>query len=250
MKPEAGEIRIGDHIVTFTVARSARRRRTIAFEMPTPTMLKITAPKRASLTSIQSVLKKQSGWIQKRVVELQRVDSGGKFKEKPSYKDGDSVTYLGRDYKISVTNNPHVPQGCTLLPHRLIVNLHAGSLKVDNQQEEVRLEILLWLKKRAKVKFEKRMDCWAKELNVNYQKLIVANAERRWGSCSPDNVIRLNWRLLFAPLRILDYVVVHELCHVKNKNHGPRFWGQVASVMPDYKICRRHLRLMGGSLIL
>jgi predicted metal-dependent hydrolase len=245
---ERGVIHLDERRIEFTVARSKRRRRTIAFQMETPLVLKIMAPMRASLKSIHAVIEKQRGWIRRRLAQLQQPLR--LLTTPQTFQDGERFTYLGHDYKLCVTHHAVEPQGCKLLPHRLQVNAHAGNLNTKDKQAEVRLEILLWLKKRAKEKFQKRMDVWAKRLGVSYTKLVVANAERRWGSCNSKNVIRLNWRLILAPLPVLDYVVVHELCHVRNKNHGKLFWAQVASVMPDWKTRRKHLHTIGGGLVL
>lgn len=206
------------------------------------------APMRASLSSIQSVMQKHTPWIMRRLAEFEK--AAANTPPPLTFEDGDSMTYLGRNYKLTVTQNMKKPQGCRLLPHRMLVNLHTAGAGEENLRKETRLEILLWLKKRAKAKMQKRTDLWAKRLGVKYQRLVVANAERRWGSCSPENIIRVNWRLIMAPLAILDYVIVHELCHVRNKNHGPRFWAQVASAMPDWKSKRKHLHAIGGGLTL
>lgn len=243
---ESGEIHLGERRIAFTVARSRRRRRTIAFVMENEATLKIMAPMRASLSSIHSVLHGHTGWIKRRLAEFQKRPA---VSVAQSYKDGGQVTYLGHTYVLKITHDKNQPQGCALRPHRMDVNLHAEAGAKD-LQEEIRLEILLWLKKRARVKLQKRMDLWAERLGVSYRKMVVANAERRWGSCNAQNVIRLNWRLLMAPLCILDYVVVHELCHVRHKNHGQNFWRQVASAMPDYKIRRKHLHFIGSGLVL
>ncbi len=299
MKPEGGEIILGERRISFTVARSKRRRSSVAFVMENPSALKIIAPMRSSLSTIRSVIERQTNWIKRRLVEFQKVPA--RIVPTQNYREGESVQYLGYSFQISIVHDKNLRQGCMLLRHRLVVNFPSDEQRQDaqcfgvplplaggvrggqgvrhtsrnssfgtsppsvppasgrealtaetcNQQsEDIRLEILLWLKKRAKVKFQKRMDMWAARLGVRYQKMVIANAERRWGSCSVDDVIRLSWRLIMAPLPILDYVIVHELSHVKNKNHGPQFWAQVASVMPDYKNRRKHLRLIGGGLVL
>jgi predicted metal-dependent hydrolase len=249
MTPDSGDFLLAGRRISFTVARSKRRRRTIAFEMDNPEILKITAPMRASLFSIRSVIRRNSGWITRRLAELQR--AGASAPRSPqNYGDGDRVTYLGDAYKLNVTQDKNLPQGCRLRPRRMLVNLHAETLAESDLREEVRLEVLLWLKKRAKAKLQKRLDFWAGQLGVGYRKMVVANAARRWGSCSAQNVIRLNWRLIMAPLPILDYVAVHELCHVRHKNHGAGFWRQVASVLPDYQARRKRLRIIGGGLVL
>ena len=236
MNDEGGEILVDHRRVAFTVVRSKRRRRSIAFEMENPERLKVTAPQRASFGAIQSVLRRHAGWIRRRIDQLLKPS----VVRLPDYHNGAAFTYLGHACKLDVTHDAARPQGCRLLPRRLIVNLHGTSDGAD-LKEEIRLEILLWLKKRAKAKFRRRLDLWAARLGVPYKDSIVANAGRRWGSCNGENVIRLNWRLILAPLPLLDYVAVHELCHVRNKNHGPGFWRQVNSVMPDYRQLRRQL---------
>lgn len=246
MKAEKGEIYLDDRRIAVTITRSKRRRRTMAFAMKDASTLTVTVPLKASLPSIEAVLRKHTGWIRRRLA----VFTAASPVVAPLVQDGGCVIYLGRTYRLSVTHNQGEPQGCRLLPHRLRVNLHTTGLSPEDMQHEIRLEILLWLKKRARAKFQKRLDFWARRLGVDCRRLVVANAERRWGSCNAENVIRLNWKLMMAPLPVLDYVVVHELCHIRHKNHGSRFWAQVASVMPDYKALRKQLHVLGDGLVL
>jgi predicted metal-dependent hydrolase len=110
----------------------------------------------------------------------------------------------------------------------------------------VRLSLILWFKKRARVKLQKRMDFWSRQTGMSYAKLVISNPRHRWGSCNVHNVIRLNWQLLLAPLALIDYVIVHELCHTVHKNHGPRFWKKVADTLPDYQARRKELRKSGS----
>jgi predicted metal-dependent hydrolase len=248
MTRESGEIRLGERRISFTVARSRRRRRTIAFRMENPSTLTVMAPMRASLSSIHSLLSGHARWIRNRLAEFQKKATSPYLPRR--FEDGECIAYQGHACRLSVTLDKNRPQGCVLLPRRILVNVHAEGVAGDDLRQEVRLEILLWLKKRAKIKLQKRMDLWAGRLGVKYRRLVVANAERRWGSCNAQNVVRLNWRLLMAPLPILDYVVVHELCHVRHKNHGQNFWHQVAAAMPDYKTRRKHLRFIGDGLVL
>lgn len=246
---EKTAIKLENALLTVVVDRSTRRRRTIAFVMESPSVLKVTAPVRASFSSIQTVIQKHKGWIKRRLDEFRKRADLQPLNEPKTYRDGATVAYLGHTCTLCITHDKTMPQGCRLLPHRLVVNLHNSSDAKD-LQEEVRLEVLLWLKKRARALFQRRTKFWSGRLGVRYGNLTITNAGRRWGSCNAKNDIRLNWRLAMAPLDILDYVVVHELCHVRHKNHGPRFWGQVASVMPDYKYKRKHLRFIGNRLVL
>jgi predicted metal-dependent hydrolase len=99
-----------------------------------------------------------------------------------------------------------------------------------------------WLKKQAHTLFEQRLQHFAPLLGVQWRKLSLSSASTRWGSARIDGHIRLNWRLIHLPLTQIDYVVVHELAHLREMNHGPRFWDTVGGVMPDYRERRQKLR--------
>jgi hypothetical protein len=90
--------------------------------------------------------------------------------------------------------------------------------------------------------FEQRAAHFARVLDVRVHSIRLSNARTRWGTCHPDGRVRLNWRLIQAPPALVDYVVVHELAHLREPNHSPRFWTWVAGVLPDYKERRQALR--------
>jgi len=107
---------------------------------------------------------------------------------------------------------------------------------------QVRDAAQVWLKKQAKALFEQRLHHFAPLLGVRWQKLSLSTASTRWGSARNDGHIRLNWRLIHLPISQIDYVVVHELAHLREMNHSPRFWETVGEVMPDYAQRRKALR--------
>jgi predicted metal-dependent hydrolase len=99
-----------------------------------------------------------------------------------------------------------------------------------------------WLKRQARRLFTARLDHYAPQLNVRWQCLSLSSARTRWGSASSTGSIRLNWRLIHLPLPVIDYVVVHELAHLREMNHSPRFWALVSAVLPDCAAQRKVLR--------
>jgi len=143
---------------------------------------------------------------------------------------------------LRIVSNPERPQGCNIEGLYFEVNLHKPALTDAARREEARLEILLWHKKQARKIFRERTDSWAAHMGVKYRRLTPSNPRRLWGSCSAQDDIRLNWRLIMASPGLLDYVIVHELSHVVHKNHSKRFWNLVASIMPDWKGRRHELR--------
>jgi len=99
-----------------------------------------------------------------------------------------------------------------------------------------------WLQRQARRVFEERCQLFTQRLGVRYTRLSLSSAQTRWGSASADGSIRLNWRLIHFALPTIDYVVAHELAHLREMNHSPRFWDVVRSVLPDYEQARGHLK--------
>jgi predicted metal-dependent hydrolase len=240
--PETGFIALNGERVAYSLFRSRKRRRTIAFKMERDASLRVLAPFSASLGSVTKVLQKRAAWI------VQELEQRKQSKPQDDYTDGAGFIYMGHACVVRVTQGGHAPQSCLLSPGVLRVHVPDATLSAENLRQEVRLEILLWIKRRARVKFRQRLDLWAARLDVSYKKMIVTDPERRWGSCSVDNIIRLNWRLMMAPLPVLDYVVAHELSHVRHKNHSLRFWNFLAHVMPDFRERRKFLRRLERGL--
>ena len=94
-----------------------------------------------------------------------------------------------------------------------------------------------------------RVEYFAEMMNVTYGRITIREQKTRWGSCSSEKNLNFNWKLILAPPEVLDYVVVHELCHRLEMNHSPRFWAQVERVLPDYKVSRKWLREHGNELM-
>ena len=107
---------------------------------------------------------------------------------------------------------------------------------------QIRDAVLAWLMRQAKRVFTERLDHYAPQLGVQWRKLSLSSAGTRWGTASADGAIRLNWRLIHFRMPVIDYVVAHELSHLRVMDHSPRFWETVATVMPDYAQLRGQLR--------
>jgi len=99
-----------------------------------------------------------------------------------------------------------------------------------------------WLMRQAKRLFTERLDHFAPKLGVQWRKLVLSNAGTRWGTAHSDGLIRLNWRLIHFRLPVIDYVVAHELSHLRVMDHSPRFWDTVRTVVPDYAQLRGQLK--------
>ena len=218
--------------VSYRFERS--RRRSIGF-LVGPDGLVVRAPTWVPMREVDAAVQEKSTWI---VAKLQqaRQRQTEQFQSAIEWTHGAAVPYLGRTVQLCVLQRgalpSHVPLDDTL----------PVSLPPDAGPTQVREAAQAWLKKKALVLFEARLQHFAPLLGVRWKKLSLSSASTRWGSARSDGHIRLNWRLIHLPVSQIDYVVVHELAHLREMNHSPRFWDTVGEVMPDYAERRQALK--------
>ncbi|MEW6706023.1 MAG: SprT family zinc-dependent metalloprotease [Pseudomonadota bacterium] len=234
------ELRLGEHLVAYAFRRA--RRRSIGFAVG-PEGLAVSAPRWVTMTEVESALHEKSGWILRKLREqrerAQRMES-----RRIEWRDGASVPFLGE--QVIVVLDPRAI-GAVLnaageaLPGVPRLVLHVG-LPQSAAPEQIRDTVQSWLQRQARRVFEERCAHFAQALNVRVRKLSLSSAQTRWGSASADGSIRLHWRLIHFALPVIDYVVAHELAHLREMNHSPAFWDVVRSVLPDYERHRSVLK--------
>jgi len=160
------------------------------------------------------------------------------FSEQFVYNGGDTLLYLGVPRKIVFDSSVLVPFSYNM--DKFVLNPRY----VDNVYVLARR----WLVKKAEEYLPKRLMELAQKLGVRYKKVQVRDVRSRWGSCSSKGTISLNWRLIMAPIDVIDYVLIHELAHIVHPNHSKYFWRYVATFCPDYKLHRSWLRKNGQHL--
>lgn len=221
------------------------RRRTIGFAVG-PDGLTVSAPRWVPLHEVEAALQEKAGWIVRKLDEQHerhaRLES-----QRIEWKDGVSFPFLGEPV-ILVLDPRHAFDGTGLLnteadalPGVPRLTLHLG-LPHHASPEQIRDSAQAWLMRQAKRLFTERLDHFAPQLGVQWRKLSLSSASTRWGSASADGAIRLNWRLIHFRLPVIDYVVAHELSHLRVMDHSPRFWDTVRAVVPDYADLRSQLK--------
>ena len=227
-------IQLGAHSLEYALRRSTRR--SIGF-MIDDDGLHVTAPRRAILTDIDNAIRAKQRWILTKLHE--RGERRAKRAERAPlvWEDGARLPYLGGE--ITLRLQPVARSHCLFDPEarELQVGVTPGL-----SEWQLKERIKLWFQAEAKRLFVERLDFYAPQLDVRYSALTLSSAGTRWGSCTIGGSIRLNWRLVHYALPLLDYVVVHELAHLREMNHSPRFWAVVRSVIPDYETSREQLR--------
>ncbi|MCC8391970.1 M48 family metallopeptidase [Paraburkholderia sp. MMS20-SJTR3] len=235
LAPDGSKLRsltIGSRTLHYALKRSARR--SIGFAIDS-TGLTITAPRWVTLADIENAITEKQRWIFTKLIEWQtRVEQ--RALPKIDWKDGAEVPYLGQPVRVMLG----APRGTLAFdPQQAILQLPLPS-QADPQQIKDRVQG--WLQGEAKRLFGERLAIYAQKLGVSYRTYALSSAATRWGSCSSDGKIRLNWRLIHFPLSIIDYVVAHELSHLREMNHSPRFWQTVESIFPEFREARQTLK--------
>ena len=243
--PQASrEALLGETLVAYAFKRA--RRRNIGF-LVGPEGLTVTAPKWVPLYEIDAAVKSKSAWILRKLADAnerrQRIESA-----RIEWKDGASFPFIGEpvivvlDPRHAFTETGGVlhTDGGTL-PGVPRMTLHVG-LSQAAEPAQIRDAVQAWLMRQARKLFTERMQHYAPQLGVTWRKLVLSSAGTLWGTAHSDGTIRLNWRLVHFRLPVIDYVVAHELSHLRVMDHSPRFWETVKSVVPNYPELRGQLK--------
>jgi predicted metal-dependent hydrolase len=251
--PEASrEALLGGVLVAYAFKRG--KRRTIGFSVG-PEGLAVSAPKWVLLNEIDRAVQEKADWI---VKKLQETRERHKRLEavRIDWKDGATLPFLGGVLTVvldprqsvsamvvqPVSAVPDAVDGAQGLPPTDEHNTLCLGLAHNATATQIRDAAQAWLMRYARQLFEQRLNHFAPELGVQWRRLSLSSAGTRWGSASADGSIRLNWRLIHFKLSVIDYVVVHELSHLRVMDHSPRFWDTVRHVVPDYAELRSQLK--------
>jgi predicted metal-dependent hydrolase len=216
----------------YLLKRSARR--TIGFTID-GSGLTITAPRWVTLTDIEEAIVGKERWIFAKLSEWQ-TRAEQRALPRIEWRDGAQFPYLGKPVRVALAS----PHG-TLAFDANEASL-ALALPTHAEAQQIKDRVQGWLQSEAKRLFGERLDVYAQRLGVDFSGYALSSAATRWGSCSSDGRIRLNWRLIHFPLSIIDYVVAHELAHLREMNHSPRFWQTVESIFPEFREARHTLK--------
>lgn len=237
------EARLNHVHVAFEFKRG--KRRTIGFQVG-PDGLVVSAPKWVPLYEVDKAVAEKADWIVKKLGEVQmrhaRLESA-----RIDWRDGASFPFLGETVTVLLDpSHAFGGVGAQLVTppdesDKSGLTLHV-SLPHTASADQIRDAVQAWLMRQAKRIFTERLTHFAPLLNVQWRKLSLSSAGTRWGSASSSGSIRLNWRLVHFKQNVIDYVVAHELSHLRVMDHSPRFWDTVRTVVPNYAALRHQLK--------
>jgi predicted metal-dependent hydrolase len=210
------------------------KRRTIGF-LVNENGLRVTAPRWVTLKSVEEAIREKERWITGKLHYF--LHQYERRQEAPlQLKEGIALPYLGNSFLLRLQDGPADDVFMNEITGELMVT--SPNMATSSVIEE---KLRTWFREKAKRIFAERMPIYAAMLGVSYRSFSLSSAKQRWGSCSVSGNIRLNWRLVYFPLSLIDYVIVHELAHLREMNHNKRFWEIVSQAYPDYQTARKKL---------
>lgn len=232
-------LRTADGVLHYRLERS-HRRRSVGL-LVSEKGLVVRAPAAAALSAVESVLHIRWQWVLRKLRYWQQAPMLAPALDSRHWIDGGMVQFRGEECRL-VCNAQLRIRDEGIREGALYLRTDAGKHFACQQRVE------RWLQQQARQILQQRLAHFAPQVGVQYARVRLSSAKTRWGSAGSTGTISLHWRLVQLPPALLDYVVVHELCHLHEMNHSPRFWAHVQRVLPDYQAARTALRAFGACL--
>lgn len=216
----------------YKVIYSNRRRLQISVERDKSVVVR--APEGTSTEKIESAIEKKKLWIYEKTRHPQKYQEA---KKKREYISGTSILYLGKEYKLDFVDEDF---DGVKFDGRFYISTNAALFAEQFLQE--------WFVEEARKIITPKVESYAQTLGVNYNQILISNLKYRWGSCTPKDNLNYNWRLVKAPVSVIDYVIVHELAHLLEPNHTKRFWTIISVQLPHFLKSKDWLKYNGRLL--
>lgn len=229
MDSGCGKITLQGEEIPYLLVRVQSRKR-LSLLVDGQGRLQVRTPLRATVRQTEQFIRDNAPWVLQRLAHVQQTNAA-----KPALQEGSLLPFL--DGAVQLRYGAEQIRSCFQVGDQLWV--------ADRHRDQPELTELLerWYRKEARRYLPIRLEAWSARMGMTIARLSIRSQKSRWGSCSSKKTISLNWRLICLPTQVGDYVMVHELSHLRHMNHSPEFWTLVASYLPDYVACRRQLRL-------
>jgi predicted metal-dependent hydrolase len=232
--------------INYEIIYSKKRRKAAIVVRPDLTV-EFRAPHGLSREAIRDMVQKKAVWVWEK---LDWFEANTLPSQEKRYADGEDYLYLGKEYPLKILLVEGIKKPSVSFSGSEINVLIPEEISEELKPALVKKAIWNFYSECAELEVGKFLKIYSEKLKVNPPVFKVKYQKRRWGSCSTDNVLRINFQLIMAPPEQLEYVVVHELCHVKEKNHSAKFWKLVGELMPDYQVHRKSLKRDGWKYVL
>lgn len=240
---ERSHVRWGTTLIPYAVQRSGRRR-TVAVAVDPDRGVVLTAPLDTPVERLDRIVRAKSRWI---VDHLRRHGDVPPAAGAREFVSGEGYTYLGGHYRLRLIEGGS-PQPVALRGRWLELPVPAG-VPDEHRAAFARAALVDWYRKQAQRKLPGRADSWATRTGVARTQVQLRDQHKRWGSCDARGVVRINWRIVQAPISLVDYVLAHEMVHRLHRQHDAAFWSALGRLLPDYEERRELLCKIGPRLV-
>ena len=229
---------INQREIPITVRKSAKARNLRIKIYSEDGKVELIVPRFAMKFDINRFLKKQAPWITKNLI---KIEENILKRPMPKYENGDTFYYFGEPVILIVRSSEKKRPLVRIRKDKMIINLFHTISKVE-RKKIIKKSIEEFYKKKASEAIHDRLEHFSEYYGFKYNRVTFRNQKTRWGSCSSTKNLNFNWRLIMAPIEVIDYVVIHEMCHLKQMNHSSKFWNLVAEQVPNYKELKKWLK--------
>ena len=226
------QVCLSGRVVPYRLKES-HRIHDVRLEIRPDTGLSVVVPVRYKQDQIDQILYKKMGWILRHLPDTKPLQMPLFNKE---VDHGEKISYMGRKIELVITNTSGGAEPVRLEGQRIYISLNGREKGIARILEK-------WYRGQAKLIFTQKASAHQSVMGINYTKVLIRGQKTRWGSCSPNGTISLNWKLLLAPEPVIDYVIIHELAHLKYMNHSRKFWELVDRYCPAWKKQRKWLSI-------
>lgn len=227
----------GNKVIEYEIVR--RKRKTICIKINEDGAVIVSAPLRISKEYILLVLKNRANWILEKQKEIKQRSLA---KVKRDFTEGSTFMYLGQEYPLHLVFDEKIKNINIELNEQL--NIYTNTMDI----EKLRIALEKWYREETRKIVTKRINYYENRFKDKVTDIRVKEQKRRWASCTGKNEILFNWRCSMARADVIDYIVVHEMCHMDHRNHSKYFWNRVQEILPDYKEKHEWLKIHGMNL--
>ena len=243
MKKTYPEISFGDTSFTYSIIRTDRKTMAIVVE-PEGTVI-VRAPYDVSEETIEEKVKEKRKWVAEKITKTDEIVKP--VPKKRELVSGEKIKLKDKLIRLKIHQFDK---------RRMIVELENNTLHIyvnqhlneSERKEELKNAILKWYKEQAKDIISKRVEKYSKSFDIKPRGIVIRSQQLRWGSCTRDNQLNFNWRIVMAPVSAIDYIIIHELCHLKEPLHSLEFWNLLEAHFPEYRKWKEWLRINGLTL--
>ncbi|WP_318617138.1 SprT family zinc-dependent metalloprotease [Sporosarcina sp. YIM B06819] len=236
-------ITFGQTSIPYEIVRS-HKRKTVSITVDKDGV-KVIAPDDVEIEKVQDIVKDKVIWIRKQLLHFEEINDD---RHQRLFLSGEKLPYLGRQYRLKVISNTEIAVPNFKFSQGTFLAEVPATINKDQYRDALFPLYEDWIKTKALKYVNNRISRYTTILQINPSTISIKNQEQRWGSCTPSGKVLLNWRIFLAPVSVIDYVLIHELAHLKHLNHSTQFWETIKMLQPNYEEKKDWLRINGPSL--